>query len=159
MMASFFRDESGAVTVDWVVLSAGVVGLGLATLAVASGGVENLSGDIAQDLANVDVTALPFGGAVAALLDYSGYSLVGPLHSEGWRASEQDRFAAMDDAQLMADFAHSYAIAQGGVYPHAQHETDRMGVMLSEMSTRGMEIPDMDPSYEALHASYGGVAG
>ena len=33
------RDEDGAVTVDWVVLTAAVVGLGLAALAVVRGGV------------------------------------------------------------------------------------------------------------------------
>ncbi|WP_420394764.1 hypothetical protein [Nioella sp.] len=43
---NFFLNESGAVTVDWVVLTAGLVGLGLATMAVVSTGVEDLSGDM-----------------------------------------------------------------------------------------------------------------
>ncbi len=47
----FFLDESGAITADWVVLSGAVVGLGVATMAVVSGGVENLSGGIAAELA------------------------------------------------------------------------------------------------------------
>jgi len=42
---NFLVDDSGAVTVDWVVLTAGIVGLGLATMAVVSAGVEDLSGD------------------------------------------------------------------------------------------------------------------
>lgn len=158
----FMTDESGAVAVDWVVLTAGLVGLGIATLAVVSGGIENLSGDIGQELANIDVGALPFGAAAAAVVavqDFAGYSLVGPQHSEAWRNSEQDRFAAMDDAQLLADFETSFAIAQGGQYPHAQHETDRMGVMLGEMSRRGMEISEVAQSYETLHSSMGGVSG
>ena len=33
-MKNFAADESGAVTVDWVVLTAAVVGLGLAVIAV-----------------------------------------------------------------------------------------------------------------------------
>lgn len=41
----FFRDEGGAVTVDWTVLTAGLVGMGLAATAVVSGGVENLARD------------------------------------------------------------------------------------------------------------------
>ena len=43
---TFSADESGAVTVDWVVLTAALVGLGLAVMGVISGGIEDLSGDI-----------------------------------------------------------------------------------------------------------------
>ena len=42
---NFAKSESGAVTVDWVVLTAAIVGLGLAVMAVVSAGVEDLSGD------------------------------------------------------------------------------------------------------------------
>lgn len=42
----FIQDESGAVTVDWVVLTAAIVGLGIATYGVVSGGISNLSGDV-----------------------------------------------------------------------------------------------------------------
>lgn len=47
---NFNSDESGAVTVDWVVLTAAIVGLGIAVLAAVSNGVENLSGDIDTQL-------------------------------------------------------------------------------------------------------------
>ncbi|UWQ17528.1 Flp family type IVb pilin [Jannaschia sp. M317] len=43
---TFSADESGAVTVDWVVLTAALVGLGLAVMSVISGGIENLSNDV-----------------------------------------------------------------------------------------------------------------
>jgi len=46
----FLSDEEGAVTVDWVVLTAAVVGLGVAVLGVVSGGTQNLSSDIAAQL-------------------------------------------------------------------------------------------------------------
>jgi hypothetical protein len=42
---AFIADETGAITVDWVVLTGGLVGIGIATVAVVSGGVENLSRD------------------------------------------------------------------------------------------------------------------
>ena len=57
---SFLTDEAGAITVDWVVLTAGVVGLALATLAVVSGGVENQSTDISQSLSNAHPEENPF---------------------------------------------------------------------------------------------------
>jgi len=47
---NFKNDESGAVTVDWVVLTAAIVGLGIAVLASVSSGVQNLSGDIQTQL-------------------------------------------------------------------------------------------------------------
>ena len=47
---AFLTDDSGAVTVDWVVLTAAIVGLGLAVMAVVSAGVEDLSGDIQGQL-------------------------------------------------------------------------------------------------------------
>lgn len=49
-LTSFLRDEAGAVTVDWTVLTAGLVGMGLATVAVVSGGVEALSRDVDAQL-------------------------------------------------------------------------------------------------------------
>jgi len=59
---TFLSSESGAVTVDWVVLTAALVGLGLAVMAVVSGGVENLSNDIGQSLTDVDPLTDPFTG-------------------------------------------------------------------------------------------------
>ena len=60
LIKTFAKSESGAVTVDWVVLTAALVGLGLAVMAVVSGGVENLSTDIGQSLANTNPLTNPF---------------------------------------------------------------------------------------------------
>lgn len=60
---AFLSDESGAVTVDWVVLTAAIVGLGLAVMAVVSGGVEDLSGDISNALTTTDPLSDPFDNA------------------------------------------------------------------------------------------------
>ena len=46
----FLNDESGAVTVDWVVLTAAIVGLGIAVLASVSDGVTDLSDDVGESL-------------------------------------------------------------------------------------------------------------
>ena len=47
---TFLAAEHGAVTVDWVVLTAALVGLGLAVMGVVSDGVSNLTGDIGNQL-------------------------------------------------------------------------------------------------------------
>jgi Flp pilus assembly pilin Flp len=48
--AAFLNDETGAVTVDWVVLTAAVVGLGLLILAFIEPAVSQLASDIADEI-------------------------------------------------------------------------------------------------------------
>ncbi len=47
---NFRADEDGAVTVDWVVLTAAIVGLGIAVMASVRGGATDLAGDIGDNL-------------------------------------------------------------------------------------------------------------
>ncbi|MGY6549643.1 MAG: Flp family type IVb pilin [Roseinatronobacter sp.] len=47
---TFAADESGAVTVDWVVLTAAIVGLGIAVITAVRGGVNNLGAEINRSL-------------------------------------------------------------------------------------------------------------
>ncbi|MCH2077703.1 MAG: hypothetical protein MK180_12645 [Rhodobacteraceae bacterium] len=53
----FRRDEDGAVTVDWVVLTAAIVGLGIAILATVSGGVGDLAGAIDSELSSMTIAS------------------------------------------------------------------------------------------------------
>ncbi|MBF9023427.1 hypothetical protein FZCC0069_09745 [Rhodobacterales bacterium FZCC0069] len=46
----FLRDETGAVTVDYVVLSGALTGVGVTTAAAVSGGVNTLAQNIASEL-------------------------------------------------------------------------------------------------------------
>ena len=43
ILKSFQNDEAGAVTVDWVVLTAAIVGLGIVVMTTVGGGIETLS--------------------------------------------------------------------------------------------------------------------
>ena len=47
---NFKKDEDGAVTVDWVVLTAAVVGLGIAGVTTVKGGVGTLASTISTDV-------------------------------------------------------------------------------------------------------------
>jgi Flp pilus assembly pilin Flp len=53
LIKTFRNDEDGAVTVDWVVLTAAIVGLGIAVLAAVSGGVESVTTEISTTLNGV----------------------------------------------------------------------------------------------------------
>ncbi len=50
LFKTFMRDEDGAVTVEWVVLTAAIVGLGIAVLTSVSGATTGLADDIADSL-------------------------------------------------------------------------------------------------------------
>ena len=50
----FAKDEDGAVTVDWVVLTAAVVGLGLIVMTAIKPAINGLSQSIANELNEAD---------------------------------------------------------------------------------------------------------
>jgi hypothetical protein len=52
----FRSGEDGAVTVDWVVLTAAVVGLGVAALAAIRSGTGTLTSAISSNLANQSIS-------------------------------------------------------------------------------------------------------
>lgn len=72
-LSTYIKEENGAVTVDWVVLTAALVGLGLAVMAVVSGGVSALSGDIDTQLVNQEIDT-EFAALVAATTAWNGMS-------------------------------------------------------------------------------------
>ncbi|MCC5973574.1 MAG: hypothetical protein JJT81_05935 [Rubellimicrobium sp.] len=56
---TFARDEDGAVTVDWVVLTAAIVGLGIAVLISVRNGAETMAENIEAQL-ETDVPEISF---------------------------------------------------------------------------------------------------
>jgi len=63
LFTNFFADESGAVTVDWVVLTAAIVGMGIAVLTSVSGGATTMAGNISGALSGATV-GLSTGGGI-----------------------------------------------------------------------------------------------
>jgi len=87
---SFCSEESGAVTVDWVVLTAAVVGLGLASAAVVSAGVGTVSNDTADAISGTPI-AMSF--ARASDLFSSGFS----DGANGWLGGTATSLAGFGD--------------------------------------------------------------
>ncbi|MCC5983978.1 MAG: hypothetical protein JJU42_06405 [Rhodobacteraceae bacterium] len=58
MIENFRNDESGAVTVDWVVLTAAIVGLGIAVVASVRSGTETVAGQIDDSLSSATISNL-----------------------------------------------------------------------------------------------------
>lgn len=56
-LTTFRGDETGAVTVDWVVLTAAIIGLGIAALGAIKGGIASLSGSINNYLSSQSIAS------------------------------------------------------------------------------------------------------
>ena len=54
LFTKFANDESGAVTVDWVVLTAAIVGIAIAVITLISGGVETAATEINDEVLSVE---------------------------------------------------------------------------------------------------------
>jgi len=54
---NFRNDEDGAVTVDWVVLTAAVVGLAVAAYSTISDGADSLTAETSEYLTDQDLSA------------------------------------------------------------------------------------------------------
>ncbi|MCG7493186.1 Flp family type IVb pilin [Thalassobius sp. Cn5-15] len=54
---NFRKDEDGAVTVDWVVLTAAIVGLGIAAVTTVSNGIDTAATSLVTDLAATSTAA------------------------------------------------------------------------------------------------------
>ena len=54
---NFLKDEDGAVTVDWVVLTAAVVGLGIAGVTAVNNGIGTLANSIGNEVGGINVVA------------------------------------------------------------------------------------------------------
>ncbi len=59
LFKNFANDESGAVTVDWVVLTAGIVVLGVIVMTTVSASVTGLATEIADQVSLTPVAAVP----------------------------------------------------------------------------------------------------
>ena len=55
---TFAADESGAVTVDWVVLTAAIVGLGIAVIAAVRTGTNSVGTEIQTSLSSASIANL-----------------------------------------------------------------------------------------------------
>ena len=95
MRPNFLKAEAGAVTVDWVVLTAALVGLGLATMGVVSSGVQDASGDVEATLSGdlVGTSFMELTGWEYAAIDQSNYD------NHLSQALDPDQ---IDDAMLIA---------------------------------------------------------
>lgn len=136
----FLRAESGAVVTDWVVLAAGVVGLGLATISVVSGGVESLSIDTAVELGTGDIIfeSSNFGRSRAEVV-----ALGNEFYTEQQTVDRYAIYAAQTEAELADSFAYwtNEATAEGASEALQAEAADNLRMISMVYDQRGLELP------------------
>lgn len=60
LIKQFITEDSGAVTVDWVVLTAAIVGLGIAVVAPIAYGSSSVGDELSSSLSDGSVAQLDF---------------------------------------------------------------------------------------------------
>ncbi len=55
MLSQFLHDESGSATVEWVVMTAASVAMGMAVMSYVRDGIEDLSNDIRSTLDGISI--------------------------------------------------------------------------------------------------------
>lgn len=90
MFKRFFSDERGAITVDWVVITAAFAGLSIAAANQISGGITSLSGKLDGELGTSSISGRP-STQVLASMDFTdadtehwtGGEVISPLTAMG----------------------------------------------------------------------------
>ncbi len=78
----FWQDQSGAVTVDWVVLTAAVIGLGGAVMTSVGAGSMDLAGDIKSSLTDTEIASyipVTYGAVIATAYIDPGPRICQPM--------------------------------------------------------------------------------
>jgi Flp pilus assembly pilin Flp len=148
----FLRDQSGAVTVDWVVLTGAIVGLGIASVTAVRGGVGALGVNVQNSLSGATVAAilLPRPGLLQQNhVDHrlNVYPNTATATLTNWHT------------QRVADFERALADGHNGIGTNlnnfgAGQYLDIMYLQREELLKRGAyPVPGL-MTYEAAHALY-----
>lgn len=145
-MSRYLKSDSGAVTVDWVVLTAALVGLGLATMAVVSMGVQDTSEDIQDQLEASDIISASFAPTSEQLL--AAYT---PLswNEANWNANYAAYVNQPDgwlDARIdaLVPFLEDRVTQGHGVHSGSGHTADEIMLVLQIRDERGTNHPDQE---------------
>jgi Flp pilus assembly pilin Flp len=133
----FLRDEDGAVTVDWVVLTAALVGLGLAVMAVVRTGAQTQTANIESVLMSDSVIKTSFSG-LGTLTKLTGSAL----------SDLQNDAASLDNADLQA----AYTTEQGSV--NGSFASWQSGIADNTYSLSGTDYVDSGNNVAFTQADY-----
>lgn len=144
----FIASEAGAITVDWVLLVAGCVALGLGATALVVPGVREQSYAIEGRLQS-DIIQTSFGAPNAS----ADSALPNLYFDEQWNSHANGIASASTDAELQSDYNLYYSAARGG----SAEATDILAHIEREMGSRGMAPPPGNLSHRQIYVQNGGA--
>ena len=161
---TFKKCDSGAVTVDWVVLTAAIVGIAMAVIALISSGISGASNGVNGGL----TSAGSMGSGITAFVANwaSDYSPISPLHGsswgdngvdaegESWAEDTYKNWSELPDAELLAMYDHDYV---GATVFHDPTAADYVAVQEQIMTDRGIPIPDQNATADEIIQSFEAV--
>lgn len=136
----FAKSDDGAVTVDWVVLTAAIVGIGVAVMTSVSGGAVGLSATVGDAIANMEV-----GTGGDDPFDVSQYV---PLTGDANFDLITDATASQTDDQLRnwGDIAKNKALDSTQSESTRRQEADTYAARYALLQARGADVSGMtDP--------------
>lgn len=155
MFQHFLIDDSGAVTVDWTVLTAAIVGLGITSATAVRMGTSDLANDINGSLSSAAVAALGELGATAGTIAgmFQNYQFL--FAPETVQNSWQRTFSNFSDSNLQT-FYGNYASAASrfadlGNTHVASIYMDLTAVVHNELTERSAEVPDTEVDLAGIY--------
>lgn len=167
LLRAFWEQETAAVTVDWVVLSAAAVAMGIGATNITRSGMETLVTNVRAELTNTDPGRNYFDELMnlSAFYDYdsfhSGYGSewgVSGYDEDGrnWAQSAYDTYASMDNQQLLDQYMYDYEVLTAGdpfSDDTAAQAMDHIAVQEAILLDRGLGIPEGYYSAETLRTA------
>lgn len=142
-MRRFIRTETGAVTVDWVVMAAAVVGLGIASVGAVRSGAVSLGDGIGSSLSGAVVADLSGGESGAG----GGWTWQTDYEMGAWgqqnREMAEAQIGGWTDQQLTDLYSHY-------LNNYGADGVDVAYLILSEMDTRGIATPEQYAEFEGV---------
>lgn len=123
LFSRFIRAESGAVTVDWVVLTAAITGLGLGSATLVRTGTSDVGADIETSLTGAQVASLDCMGSNGGPAGFECYS--GPTIASmgmGWGYAWMPACYGTPDGGMTcsgsggSEMTQEYHMSDGSVY-------------------------------------------
>jgi hypothetical protein len=152
---AFWSDDSGAISVDWVVISAALIGLSVATISALRTEMTQMASSTAAFISTIGLGS-DTGTPMSLVPDTPAYSLQ-RLDADA-EASWTATFAAMSDTQLQAqvELRHTQFTThlEAGQWSQALQRVDYYHLITQELSARGLPFPAGYPNTETLFQMY-----
>lgn len=145
-LGDFLHGQTGAVTVDWVVLAAAVVGLGVASVATVRSGVLALGTDIEGSLTSASVVAISPGPPRVMAVGVEGFWNNLEARQEQMRSATDEELMYWFANNGLRDFNTALAAGYNDVCEECRGAGNRLDLMLlilNESETRGIATQEM----------------